>query len=431
MNARAIQKIKKKFIFTAMSSFLLVMLFTGSLINAANIMSTRRAMRQTLDYIIENDGDMPAATIDDEEDESEEDIDGHRDTKSLTPEFRYSTRYFALIYDSDGQVIDYKLSYINAIDEETAEKYGEIIRSDTFTRYFSFGNYGDFYYKWGTTSDGNDIVVFLDSTTQVSINSQVLSSTVFICGAGLLISFIFVWIFSSRIVRPEIEAAKRQKQFITNASHELKTPLAVIRANTEIMEMMNGESEWTQSTMRQVDRLNGLIQNLVMITKAEEEEDRSALTEINVGDAVKKSVDPYESLAIQEKKELIRNIPDDVTMVADVSKIQQLTTLLVDNAFKYCDENGSITVSLASIKKGNSIQLTVSNSYAEGGSVDYTRFMDRFYRQDQARTQDSGEDKGGFGIGLSIAESICKSYCGDINITWKDGVISFVCTLKC
>ncbi len=426
MNARAIRALRRKFIFTTMMSFLTVMLFTGSLINAANIFSTRRTMRKMIDYIIENDGDLPYLSY---EDTTEEDApDGHRadDKTLLTPEFHYSTRYFALIYNKDGSIRDFKLSHINAISSEVAEKYGSALRSDPFTRYFTFGNYGDFYYKWGKTSDGLEIVVFLDSTTQVSINNHVISSTVMICGAGMLISFLFVWFFSSRIIRPEIENARRQKQFITNASHELKTPLAVIRANTEIQEMMNGESEWTQSTMRQVDRLDSLIQNLVMITKAEEQEDRSILSEINVSDAVNRSVDPYESLAMQDQKTLTRTIQPDVTMVADVSKIQQLTALLVDNAFKYCDPNGTIVVSLSTQKNGKAIQLTVSNSYAEGASVDYTRFFDRFYRADEARTQ----DKGGYGIGLSIAESICKSYSGSITASWKDGIISFTCILK-
>ncbi len=428
MNARSIQTLKRKFIIVAMLSFFLVMLFTGALINVANAFSTRSTLQTTLNAIIAHDGELPTASELAIESDSEVDgIDGRRATnENITPEFRYATRYFAIIYNKKGKIDHINTSHINAIDEKTAIQYMENIRQDFLGKYFTFGNYGDFYYKWGKTSTGNDILVFLDSSTLVTINRKIISSTFIICGVGMLITFIVVWISSGRIVEPEIENARRQKQFITNASHELKTPLAVIQANTEIEEMMNGSSEWTQSTKRQIDRLNSLIQNLVMITKAEEQEDRSILSEIDAGRAIDQAVEPYASLAIQEQKTLIRDIPDDVMFVADASKLQQLTALLVDNAFKYCDEGGTVRVSLQPLKKGKSIQLTVSNHYADGASVNYARFFDRFYREDRSRNQ----DQGGYGIGLSIAESICKSYNGTISASWKDGIISFTCILK-
>ena len=112
-------------------------------------------------------------------------------------------------------------------------------------------------------------------------------------------------------------------------------------------------------------------------------------------------------------------------MLADSSKIRQLTTLLVDNAVKYCDEGGKIEVTAGQIKNGRGAALTVSNSYAEGADVDYSRFFERFYRQDSSHNI----DKGGYGIGLSLAESICSQYGGDIRAQWKDGVISFICQL--
>ncbi len=270
------------------------------------------------------------------------------------------------------------------------------------------------------------ITVFLDYSQQVNTNNAVIRMTVLICASGFLITLVLVILFSGRMIRPEIKNARRQKQFITNASHELKTPLAVIRANTEIEEMMNGESEWTQSTMRQVDRLSGLIQNLVMITRAEETEDRSVLSRIDVSAAVEESVRPVASLAQQEKKELVRQISPDVKMVADGSKIRQLTTLLIDNAFKYCDEGGTVSVSLDTQKKGKLIRLVVSNNFADGANVNYSKFFERFYRQDQAHNVDAG----GYGIGLSIAESIVHSYNGTIDASWKDGIISFTCLLS-
>lgn len=433
MNERSINRIRKKFIMVAMLSFLFVMLFTGLMINIANILTTRYNVEVMLDFIIDNDGELENLKVEENGSESSSSsIENFQEDHDFSPEFRYSARYFCIFYNSDNSVSEVNTDHIATVSERQAIRFADRVQKGFLTRRFNlnFGKYQDFYYKIGTSSDGRKMIVFLDSSQQVETNNTIIRSTVLICGSGLLITFVFVWIFSSRLIQPEIENMKRQKQFITNASHELKTPLAVIRANTEIEEMMNGENEWTQSTMRQVDRLNGLIQNLVMITRAQEQEDKSVLSSINVTDVINQSLDPYESLAKQDHKTLVRNLAENVTMVADSSKIQQLSTLLIDNAFKYCDPNGTITVSLDTVKKGRTVRLIFSNDYADGANVDYTRFFDRFYRQDQSHTQSSDEDRGGYGIGLSIAESICQSYEGSISVSWKDGVITFTCLLN-
>lgn len=420
MNTRSINRLRKNFITVAMVSFLLVMLFTGVLINAATIVTTRNDARQILDLIASNEGELPEISVDSTADRESDGT--YTSSTAFSPEFPYSTRYFAVIFDKDGNVDSLKTSHIAAVTESLATVYAEKVLNN----YFAFGKYGDFYYLRQNLSDSRVITVFLDYSQQVNTNNAVIRMTVLICASGFLITLVLVILFSGRMIRPEIENARRQKQFITNASHELKTPLAVIRANTEIEEMMNGESEWTQSTMRQVDRLSGLIQNLVMITRAEETEDRSVLSRIDVSAAVEESVAPYASLAQQEKKELVRQISPDVKMVADGSKIRQLTTLLIDNAFKYCDEGGTVSVSLDTQKKGKLIRLVVSNNFADGANVNYSKFFERFYRQDQAHNVDAG----GYGIGLSIAESIVHSYNGTIDASWKDGIISFTCLLS-
>ena len=235
-----------------------------------------------------------------------------------------------------------------------------------------------------------------------------------------------MWFLSKKAIKPEIDNMKRQKQFITNASHELKTPIAVIRANTEVEEMISGETEWTRSTMRQVERLNGLVQNLVMITRSEEQEDSVITKDVDVTKAVNESVDPYASLALQSEIVLERHIEDDVHMDGDESQVRQLAAILVDNAVKYCDEKGHIDISLEQQKKHKQIKLSVSNSYKDGESIDYNKFFERFYRGDQSHSV----DKGGYGIGLSMAESICKQYSGTIGVSWKDGIITFTCLFR-
>jgi signal transduction histidine kinase len=261
----------------------------------------------------------------------------------------------------------------------------------------------------------------------------VLISVLSILGLGTFLSFFIMRLLSKGFVRTEVENVEKQKQFITNASHELKTPLAVIKANTEMQEMMDGESEWSQSTLRQVDRMTGLIGNLVQIARAQEMTD-GELAPTDIAAAVSETADSFAPVAASDGKKLEKEIPDSLVIKSSDSSMRQLTSLLVDNAIKYCDDGGTIKVELARSRRG--AVLTVSNDYAEGANVDYSRFFERFYRQDEAHTISAGRSEGtsgehtnksGYGIGLSIAESLVKSMKGSIDVSWNKGRILFTC----
>lgn len=411
-----------------MLSFLLVMLFTGAMINIAHSLLIDVQARNVLKRLInssslELSGEAATAAATEETSGLLRLLGGD----DLPREYQYVTRYFTVVLDADGNAVACDISHIASLNQEQAVALAK--RAVQSNHWWSRDSINDYYYMVQEEDDGSAIVACVDMYVQSQINSQVIRITVLICGAGLLITFIIVVLLSKRAIQPEIENVKRQKEFITNASHELKTPLAVIRANTELMEMMNGESEWTQSTMRQVDRMNGLIQNLVMIARAQEGEDKGLLEEVDVSKSVRESVEPYEALAKQDHKALKMEIEDDITMIANEARVRQLTTILVDNAFKYCDPDGEITVGLATAKKGKIVRMYVSNSYAAGGNVDYSRFFERFYREDTSHTG-TNEKKGGYGIGLSMAESICRLYHGSIGASWKDGVITFECQFR-
>lgn len=460
MSAEAIRKLRIKFILLSMLSFITVMVFTGGLINVANNLKIRYDMSQMLDYIIAREGEI-----------SQEDVppeyaahisgtvqSGASDTVSANtqtglsgsqtgsantgisasgnssetafaflkdvPEFRFSTRYYAVLYDEQGSVDEVKLSHIYSVSLEEAIGAAETIRGLKA----SFGSFGgSYYFKKASLDDGRFIVVVLDSSTLINLNRNIIRSTVMICAAGLLLTFLAVLALSGKIIRPEIENARRQKMFITNASHELKTPLAVIRANTELEELMNGENEWTRSTLRQIDHLNTLIQNLVMIARAQEKDDPASRQDFDASAAVRETVEPYDSLARQQGKSLSLNVFPGLQMKGDESRIRQLASILVDNAFKYCDDKGNISVSFSKTRIGRQARLTVSNSYREGKDVDYNRFFERFYREESSHSANG--EKQGYGIGLSIAESICTQCKGSIRASWKDGVITFTCLL--
>lgn len=424
MSTHAIRELRRNFILTAMLSFITVMVFTGGMINIANNLQIRSTMGDLMDYIIENEGELPSHEESGESGSSADDQDSVDTLYHRSPEIRYSTRYFAVLYDADGEIEDVKLSHIHSVDYDEAIQTAASIREHKR----SFGRISsNYYFKTGTYEDGRSIVVIMDATTLNELNQSIIRATVLICAAGLLLTFLAVIAVSGHMIRPEIENARRQKMFITNASHELKTPLAVIRANTELEELMNGETEWTQSTLRQVDRLNGLIQNLVMIARAQETEDPSVISDIDASAAITDTVKPYESLALQQGKSLTAEIVPSIHMNANESRIRQLAVLLIDNAFKYCDEKGAVQVTFSRTRIGRQVRLTVSNTYAAGKDVDYSRFFERFYREDSSHS--TNEDKGGYGIGLSIAESICTQYKGSIRASWKDDTITFTCLL--
>lgn len=476
MNERSIKRLRRRFVILAMITLSLVMLLIGGMIFLVNYSVVRSQVKDTLDYIIENDGNIQDAQIiemagqdasqgtsqgagaaqaagqnasqtdgaaqgssqsaaqaasDDQMQEIElptndynvihflYEIFGTEHYDYDSPEFSFSTRYFAVSLDTNENVTEIKTNHIEDLTQPDAEYYAKYALRNRF----GFGRTGVYYYQVKRYDNGSFLVVYLDSTNQVNSTYRVLYAALILIGFGVIVTFIFVWTFSRKAIAPEIKNAELQKSFITNASHELKTPLAVIRANTEMQEMLSGETEWTQSTMRQVDRMSGLIQNLVMISRAREKE-KTAWIVTDATKAVRETADTFSPVAKQDGKKLEIRADENVKMIASESDIRQLTSLLVDNAIKYCDKDGSIEVALS--QKGKGILLCVSNNYADGRNVDYTRFFERFYREDESHNVDHG----GYGIGLSIAESLVESYNGNISVTWKDGVICFNCILK-
>lgn len=416
-----------------MLSFFFVMTFIAGCIYAFNMLFTSNQILENMEYIASNDGVLPLTyEIYSTQHDIEQGDKNNSDDNLLhqlqevfgatgeykSNEFYYSARYFAVLYDEDEQTVDEVItSHIAEIDSESAVEYANKVKD----RWFDFGNYGKYYYLVSDRSSGGTIVVVMDCSTQIGINRRLVILACILIGVGMLASVFVIRIWAGKIVQPEIRNAELQKSFITNASHELKTPLAVIKANTEMLEMMGTENEWTKSTMRQVDRLTGLIQNLVLVTRANERDSKDERTYTDFSTIVEETVKTYETVAIQDAKTLESDIGNNIGMDAHEGDIRQITTLLLDNAIKYCDSKGKVTVNLATEKK--SIVLTVSNDYKDGEGIDYERFFDRFYRGDESHNI----DKEGYGVGLSIAQGLMERYHGEIKADWADGVISFIC----
>ena len=409
MTPQAIAKLRRTFIGVAMASFFVVILFMGATSAISNMMTVRGQANATIDAILDAGGRMP----------NESNYHGG----SFHEEANYGLRFFTVSFDKEGNVTDVDVSHVTVFDREAA-LVAAAVASDP-TTITGLGEYENYLYKEGPTEDGS-MVVFLDCAIMLANAREVINNTLILVAGALIVTFITIFIFSRWAIKPEVENARRQQEFITNASHELKTPIAVIRANTELTEMISGETEWTQSTMRQVDRLDGLVRDLMTIARGEEKSGNSeVVSQVDVTAVVSKAIESFKGLSQQRGLELSSSLSKGITIPGQEGSIEQLACLLIDNALKYCDEGGRVEVSLSPARLGGGCTLIVSNDYAAGADIDYHRFFERFYREDE-----SHENQSGYGIGLSVAESICEGYRGSIKATWKAGVISFTCVLK-
>ncbi len=277
-----------------------------------------------------------------------------------------------------------------------------------------------------TTTDPDQIdVIFLDYTEIHGWQTQLLNMSVVIAILSLLIFCLVVISLSRRAIEPTIQATENQKRFITNASHELKTPVAIISADAEVLEAVNGENEWTSSIINQSKRLNELISALVQLTKASEGE-KFELTSVDMTSVAQDIAQSFRPVIEQQGKTLTTDIAQGVCAKAEPKAISEVTNILLDNSAKYCDDGGMIRVSLAQHPGvRGTVSLTVSNDYADGASQDYTKFFERFYRADESHNS----SKEGFGIGLAMAKELVTRMDGTMSVGWEHGRIAFTVTL--
>ena len=201
------------------------------------------------------------------------------------------------------------------------------------------------------TSDDKWLMVFLDCTDDFLAINNIMTLCMTIGLISYIAVFILVSISSKHVVQPAIDNIEKQKQFITNAGHELKTPLAIISANTEVIEMMSGANEWTISTMNQVKKLSSLVNNLIRLARMEESKENLVINKFNISKLADEIAVSFISIAQNEGKSIERNIAENIIMISDKNIIQELISILFDNAVKYCDSSGRITISLQQVMK--------------------------------------------------------------------------------
>lgn len=409
-----IRDLRKKFILVAMLSTMLVLTAIMGVVNFSNYREMLDRADEMTALLEQNDGKFPEEPSRHEQNDTEtppaKPENDEKDKSRFSVETPFETRYFTVTVDENGEVTDCDLDRIAAVDEETAEEYTQTAQQKKKTTGFQ----GIYRYRVTETEDGAKYV-FLDCRREISNFRTVLVTTISVSLLGLAAVFVLVVIFSRMVFRPVEESIQKQKRFITDASHELKTPLTIIDANTEVMEMESGESQWTKSTRKQIQRLSGLVQQLVTLSRLDEEKGLEEKCEFNLSEAVSECVQPYESLAQTREKNLTLNIEEDITYTGDERSIRQLAGILMDNAVKYSSENGNITLTLK--KKGKKIFLEVYNDADDLPQGKLDVLFERFYRLDSSRNSGTG----GSGIGLSVAKAIVQAHKGKITAENKNG----------
>jgi len=423
-----IKKLQRRFILVAMASMMIVMVLIFGGVILFNHLSMQKEISEILDIITENDGTFP--------------MDYNKIAKNyysttghfgfrLTGESSYELRYFTVWVDADGSVTKTSLSHIAAVTEEEAGTFAaealekEGTGSTTQGEVVSEGDdttpAADYTYQISQEDDGSRMIVFLDCTSRYLSIRNFAYRCEMIGTGGLILVFVLILIFSKRVLRPVISSMEKQKQFITDAGHELKTPLAIISANTEVLEMTSGKNEWTESILNQVKRLDLLVKSLITLARLDEQTEDMPLTHVNLSQLAEEAAATFRPLAVQGGKTLTAQIAPDVSRLGIEKSLRQLISILLDNAIKYCDDGGEVKITLISRNKGKGAVIAVSNPYRDGANVDYSRFFERFYRADASRNS----AKAGFGIGLSIADDIVTAHRGKISVGWKDGTITF------
>ena len=415
-----IKQLRKKFIRISIAAVASVMLLLCAAVNVAYFLSVNAKMNDTIDMIADNQGRMP-----DMKRMRGQDGDGFKEgargmRRQFNEESPFSTRFFVLYYTSDGTLVRSDLEKIAAVTDDEVEDYLAFAMKQNEGYGFTDG----YKYKITRQDDGIFSAVFLSDYEQIGNIVTVLWASGLATAFCILLICVMIVLFSKKAMAPVIESDRRQKQFITDASHELKTPVTVIRTSLRVLEMEVGKQKWIDKATAQTDKLAGLIDSLVTLSRMNEGEYTFRPTDFDLSEALEETAASFKDFAEENGHTLEIRIEPDVRLCGDAYAVRQLASVLLDNAVKYAADGSPIVFSLEKEKKG--VRIRTRNACDDLNAEDLDRLFDRFYRADPSRNS----AKSGFGIGLSIAKSICEAHDGSIRAETDDGSsVAFIAVL--
>ena len=390
--------LKRRFIIFTMTAVTCLLLFIVLAINSLNWMMLERQSDMVLETLVDADGIF-------------QQMDFNRPppfSRPLDMDRMRASRFFTVRSDFSGNIIDVNIDQISAIDKETAKSYAlEVLKTDdTSGRVHG--------YKYAVKELGpNKLTFFMDTSEQSENFRMVLFASSAIAVLCWVILLIIVILLSGKVIRPVLVGMEKQKQFITNAGHEMKTPLAIIQSNNDTMALIHGENKYNIHIRNQTKRLNVLMSNLLTLAKLDEEIPLPTET-VNISDVAGELLPVYMEDAQARNLRFTVQIEPDIVIQTNKDSFRQMLTVLLDNAIKYTPDGGSVRLSLA--RDGRHIQIIEENTCDPSLEPDPERLFERFYRGDAARTQ---KESSGYGIGLSAARAICENFGGKLTAEYS------------
>ena len=385
------KRLRRNFIIVTMAAVFFVIAVMIVAINIFNYREVATYGDRLLDVVVNNREFFDRPNMEDAPPEFDEGFFN----RPKTPEMAYETRFFVVNYYNDEVTVD--ISKIGSVDDNEAKEYAEKALDKDKSR----GTIDNFRFRVTRFNDGRVVVAFVDCSKQVATANNFLTISIIVSCVSVLIVGIIVFFVSKKVISPIVKSYERQKQFITDASHELKTPLTIISANNELVEMEYGENQSTHAINKQVVRMNSLVKNMSMLSKIDEAS-RIEKSEFSLTDTLLDIIDAFRP---STSKNIELDISDNVNINADENLIRQMISILLDNARKY-----SLTKIKTELSKGAKALLVIRNDASNLNDIELKKVFDRFYRDSMSRASETE----GSGIGLSIAKEIVNLHGGEI-----------------
>ena len=381
------KSLRKKFIATAVGSVAVVIAILAIALNFINFNKLEERIDTTL-----LDASRSQALIK----IFAEDGDDLVITKNSSSATEYNGFSIAKV-DNNGRII--KAYRDDSLIEDQDTLQSKVI--EALEKGKTSGFIGSYRFLKVETNVGN-LILFLNCQRELDSYESFVKNSVLISIGVILSVLVLIILISKKVIAPIQETYLKQKQFITGASHELKTPLAIISSNADVLEMMNGDSKWTTNIHNQVDRLTSLVNSLVVFSRMEEK-DTVERTSFDLTETLKSRIEDFDELANFQKKYIVIDIDENLNYYGEKDSIIQLMDILLENAIKYAPEDSDILVKLNKNRKYATLKVSNKANVEKG---DLSKVFDRFYRLDESRNSAIK----GYGIGLSMAQLIAEKH---------------------